>query len=57
MSRWSLLCREEQSAASYVGTQTSLLHQRKKLEAETRADPDSDLLWSVPTARSDRAYN
>ena len=28
-----------------------------KLEAETRADPDSDLLWSVPTARSDRAYN
>ena len=57
LSRWSLLCREEQSAASYVGTQTSLLHQRKKLEAETRADPDSDLLWSVPTARSDRAYN
>ena len=28
-----------------------------KLEAETRTDPDSDLLWSVPTARSDRAYN
>ena len=28
-----------------------------KLEAETRADPDSDLMWSVPTARSDRAYN
>ena len=28
-----------------------------KLEAETKADPDSDLLWSVPTARSDRAYN
>ena len=28
-----------------------------KLEAETRADPYSDLLWSVPTARSDRAYN
>ena len=28
-----------------------------KLEAETRADPDSELLWSVPTARSDRAYN
>ena len=28
-----------------------------KLEAEARADPDSDLLWSVPTARSDRAYN
>ena len=28
-----------------------------KLEAETRADPHSDLLWSVPTARSDRAYN
>ena len=27
------------------------------LEAETRADPDSELLWSVPTARSDRAYN
>ena len=28
-----------------------------KLQAETRADPDSELLWSVPTARSDRAYN
>ena len=28
-----------------------------KLEAEARADPDSQLLWSVPTARSDRAYN
>ena len=28
-----------------------------KLEAEARADPDSELLWSVPTARFDRAYN
>ena len=28
-----------------------------KLEAEARADPDSELVWSVPTARSDRAYN
>ena len=28
-----------------------------KLQAEAREDPDSDLLWSVPTARSDRAYN
>ena len=28
-----------------------------KLEAEARADSDSELLWSVPTARSDRAYN
>ena len=28
-----------------------------KLEAETRADPHSELQWSVPTARSDRAYN
>ena len=28
-----------------------------KLEAETREDPDSELQWSVPTARSDRAYN
>ena len=28
-----------------------------KLQAETRADPDSELRWSVPTARSDRAYN
>ena len=28
-----------------------------KLEAEARTDPDSELLWSVPTARSDRAYN
>ena len=28
-----------------------------KLEAEARAGPDSELLWSDPTARSDRAYN
>ena len=28
-----------------------------KLKAEARADPDSELLWSIPTARSDRAYN
>ena len=28
-----------------------------KLEAEARVDPDSELLWSIPTARSDRAYN
>ena len=28
-----------------------------KLEAETMADPHSELVWSVPTARSDRAYN
>ena len=28
-----------------------------KLAAEARADPDSELQWSVPTARSDRAYN
>ena len=28
-----------------------------KLEAETKADPNSQLMWSVPTARSDRAYN
>ena len=28
-----------------------------KLEAEVRADPDSELLWSIPTAKSDRAYN
>ena len=28
-----------------------------KLEAEARADPGSEMLWSVPTARSDRAYN
>ena len=28
-----------------------------KLHAEARADPDSELEWSVPTARSDRAYN
>ena len=28
-----------------------------KLEAEARATPGSELLWSVPTARSDRAYN
>ena len=27
------------------------------LQAETRSDPDSELRWSVPTARSDRAYN
>ncbi len=28
-----------------------------QLQAEARADPDSELVWSVPTARSDRAYN
>ena len=28
-----------------------------KLEAEARADASSELQWSVPTARSDRAYN
>ena len=28
-----------------------------QLQAEARADPDSELLWSVPTARSDRTYN
>ena len=28
-----------------------------KLEAETRADPDSELRWTVHTARADRAYN
>ena len=28
-----------------------------KLETEARTDPGSELLWSVPTARSDRAYN
>ena len=28
-----------------------------KLQAETRADPASELQWTVPTARSDRAYN
>ena len=28
-----------------------------KLQAETRTDPDSALVWVVPTARSDRAYN
>ncbi len=28
-----------------------------KLDAEARATPASELLWSVPTARSDRAFN
>ena len=28
-----------------------------KLEGEVRTTPDSELQWSVPTARSDRAYN
>ena len=28
-----------------------------KLASEARSDPDSELVWSVPTARSDRAYN
>ena len=28
-----------------------------QLKAEARDDPASELLWSVPTARSDRAYN
>ena len=28
-----------------------------QLQAEARADPDSEMAWSVPTARSDRTYN
>ena len=28
-----------------------------QLAAEARADPNSELVWSVPTARADRAYN
>ena len=28
-----------------------------ELEAEARADPRSELVWSIPTTRSDRAYN
>ena len=28
-----------------------------KLQAEVRADPHSELEWSVPTARTDRTYN
>ena len=28
-----------------------------QLQAEARADPESELAWSVPTARSDRTYN
>ncbi len=28
-----------------------------QLQAEARADPDSELAWFVPTARSDRTYN
>ena len=28
-----------------------------QLQAEARADPDSELAWCVPTARSDRTYN
>ena len=28
-----------------------------KLEAEARAMPGSELLWSIPTAKSDRAFN
>ena len=28
-----------------------------QLQTEARANPDSELRWSVPTARSDRAYN
>ena len=28
-----------------------------QIQAEARDDPDSELVWSVPTARSDRVYN
>ena len=28
-----------------------------ELEAEARAAPESELLWSIPTAKSDRAFN
>ena len=38
-------------------TQTASRGSLSKLQAEARADPDSELEWSVPTARSDRTYN
>ena len=46
----------------YVGsadesTQTGVTWFLSELEAEARADPDSELLWSIPTAKSDRDFN
>ncbi len=66
---WSTaLTRDKQGRRRYVGHRIETwVRQTKhadgitwflsKLQAEARADPDSELLWTVPTARADRAYN
>ncbi len=66
---WSTaLTTDEQGRRRHVGHRIDTWAQQTKhadgvtwflsrLEAEARTDPDSELLWSVPTARSDRACN
>ena len=66
---WSTdLTRDKQGRERYLGHRIDTWARQTKhadgitwflsrLEAETRADPNSELVWSVPTARSDRAYN
>ncbi len=66
---WSTaLTRDEQGRRRHVGHRIETWARQtrhadgitwflSKLHAEARADPDSDLEWSVPTARSDRTYN
>ncbi len=66
---WSTaLTRDKQGRRRYVGHRIETWARQTKhadgitwfltkLQAEGRADPDSELVWSVPTARADRAYN
>jgi DNA-binding PadR family transcriptional regulator len=66
---WSTeLTTDEEGRRRYVGHRIETWARQTKhadgitwflsqLEAETRDDPHSELQWSVPTARSDRAYN
>ena len=66
---WSTaLCTDKQGRRRHVGHRIETWARQTKhadgitwflsqLQAEARADPDSELVWSVPTARSDRTYN
>ena len=66
---WSTaLMRDKQGRRRHVGHRIETWARQTKhadgitwflsnLESETRADPNSELEWSVPTARADRAYN
>ena len=66
---WSAaLTRDKQGRSRHVGHRIDTWARQTKhadgitwflaqLQAEARADPNSELPWSVPTARADRAYN